>query len=285
MTKLKDYIPQGIFLLFSSILLICLLIATISHLKELPGSKIKVPDIYSGKTIDLYSLEFLNISDEDKILIKNRAIYQYIASASTIFLFLLFCYVIHILFLMQNFIETYNFHKEYAGVREIGAHSWYLLIVIIILPLSLAVIPEFSTNFNQYKSELLTKVILATLANLIVIMLTAELSTLYFSLDQDIFIKNLQELTTKIFKDLRVKQLLVAIVLDIVTFYFLSRLPSLKTQINFDSHVILLLLILTFFSLISSFGAMFTLSTNEKITRIKTLEKNEEKIREQTNVA
>lgn len=228
---------------------------------------LKTTESILNKNHDINSLEFSFLSEEEQEYLKSLAIYQYTFSSAFIFLFLIFAYNVHIFFLLQNFIETLNIHRKLAGNREIGAHSWYLLIVIIGFPLALAVIPEFSTTSYTYKPELLSKIVLATLSNLIVIMITAELSTIYFSLDQDTRIKTKEDLMKKIFKDLRLKQLLVAIIMDIITFYFISRLPSLKQNLNFQNILIMLLICLAGTSLISSFGAMFTLLTNEKMQK------------------
>lgn len=152
-----------------------------------------------------------------------------------------------------------------------------MLVVAVAFPLGLAVVPEFSTNFNQFKPELLSHIWLAILSNLIVILLTAELSTLYYSLDEDVAIRSFRDYVAsfieRLFKDLRLKQLLVAIVLDVITFYFVSRLPSIRDVLHFDDTLIALLIYVSIYAAFSSFGAMFTLATHERVKRAIALAK------------
>lgn len=136
-------------------------------------------------------------------------------------------------------------------------------------------IPEFSTSFNHLKPELLSRIVLSVLSNLIVIIVTAELSILYSPIDNDDRLKEVKDVIDKMFQDIRVKHLFVAIVLDVITFYFVTRLPSWRQTLEFDNVIIILLFIVSIYTLISSFGAMVTLLTNEKIKRANILKNNE----------
>jgi len=260
---------QFLFLLVAMCVWMAFAFFSYVDIRQMISVNIEMPPGVLTTPLDIHSPGFNQLNPLHQMIVRQQALLQYTISGAVVFLGLAFAYNFHIFFLLQNFYQTFRSYRGYAGRREMGAHAWYLLIVIIVFPLALAVIPEFSTSFNEFKPEILSKVVLATLSNLIVILLTAELSTLYFTLDQDDLVRDFRGVLDKLFKDLRLKQLLVAIVLDILTFYFISRLPSLRHELNFENVLILLLLYVAVLSLVSSFGAMFTLSTNEKILRFK----------------
>ena len=270
---LKKYIFLIISLIFYFSLVIWTCYTLYPNWKSI--SNLKVPDKYLITSTDISSPEFHNdqsIQLGDKELIKKIAFVQYNYSSAFIFLLLILLYIFHVFFLLPNLLETIKDYKEYAVAIGFMPHLWYLLIIIIAFPLALAVIPEFSTNYNVFKPELLSKVVLSILSNLIVILLTAELSTLYYSIDQDKIYHNIGDIIKKVFNDIRLKQLITAIVLDVITFYFVSRLPSLKQRLNFNNVLDILLIITAISVFFSSFGAIYTLSTNEKIKNYKGLE-------------
>lgn len=273
---IRESWPQALFVLWSLAFIPFVLWQTSQGIQKLYD---KLPPyteaVKTDQVLDVHSEQFHNFSAADKLAVQKRAIYQSTWSTAALFEVLLIAYTIHIWILVQNFWDTYKLHRKFARFRQVMSQGWYVLVVAVAFPLGLAVVPEFSTNFNQFKPELLSHIWLAILSNLIVILLTAELSTLYYSLDEDIPIKTFKEYVAnfveRLFIDLRLKQLLVAIVLDVITFYFVSRLPSIRDALNFDDALVSLLIYVSIYAAFSSFGAMFTLATHERVKRAQAL--------------
>lgn len=263
------YLAYMPLIVFTIIILIILSSEFTSTLKNLHVQKNLIPDIDLPIGIDTNSNLINNYSEDQIKYIKQYAMHQYTKSTGNIFFIFILCYFIHLFLIIPNLYETFMEYKKHtSGAKEIFAHGWYLLIIIIALPLSFSVIPEFSTDYKVYTPELTSRIVLAILSNIIVILMTAELSTLYFSLDREYLISNYTELIERIFKDSRLKHLLVAIVLDIMVFFFISRLPSLKQRLYFEDITVYLFITTAFYSLLSSYASIFSLALHERIQRL-----------------
>lgn len=239
------------FVIIPIILAIGLLFWIFSNVNDAKISSFKKTEIIN--TTKLSTNIFTTITNADNQIIINtlentntiekrkQARTNYYILISILFCIATIAYCLHFGVVMKKFKKG-----DYKKKKQ---RLWYLFVITLVLPVAFSFLPSIRLDPNILTTNLWSLLLYNFLTSLIMVLLTTELATLFANLRQNDN-SNMEN----------IQHLLVAIVLDIYTFFCLNIIPNPRDSIAIYNLILLSFVLTSIFSFLSSFSSIFLVS-------------------------